>query len=977
LARALGIRAAALLGLLGLLALVTPACTSKRSDPPPAPDESGLPCVPDSSQGPESALVGALQTDLTDTLCPRRDRDYWRFALAGGQIVALDMTYDKLAALQLSAEWFGPQGACVPGSPTSCTSAADCASGELCDPARGGCRKARVGELCTLDAHCPVGERCAIAATRLSYAAESGGAAATHRLHALFPAVLEGDFLLVVGDKLDLVADPDVPYHLRLEAQSNPDTHEPNDAVNMASVITSGGVVSAYLADRGEGDSAATGPASDVDWYVITPSAGSQPIILIDLVWPATASIAPTYSVQQGDWSMASQKARTVGSGTTATYERRGSFVAHGDVPILVRVSNTEPSADATHAYTLSVTLASEPSEAGGRNDSPSAAIVASLGAASASNPPAFDYHGTIGAADDQDWVRIDTPAAVDNTLLYLRATTDAPTDAYLLELVTYRPTGQACVADTDCGSSGRCVTTLCVAPWVQRPSPDGPGDPQLGGLAPNHLETQLPLFAQGQGALYVMVHGLSATLLDLPGYSLSAPYTLHLEHRLEPDLVDRGLTPDNIFFVRPLDPKLTVASFKKQPRVIGAGDYVKTDGTGGHAFVDLGAGTYALAGVGTCSLLTLRGFDASGAPVAGTTVDLTPSAGQVGADCATLQGLGAPLTVALAATTATFAYQGPATPLQSGSLGASVGGVGYALALSTLGQADGALAFTSNTNGLVPRALVQGTTSPTVRITLPADVAAPRRLSLVATNATVACVNSSLGVCQNLVGPPSGVSVPCVPVLAGAAARSACQVQIVSGRAYDVQLRAQGVGLVTLRVDDDTGVLASATYVGSAATPMTLSTGWIAGYISYDGDQDFFTLPLDGVLANFPKGVLSVSLRMAASPVDIRMAVTRGLPGGYLTVDGSARADQCQSGSCSVGVCDPRGQCRQGAYAAVAGFSAPSATCLYLYDLAGSLDVWVNDINSNDWDLANPYEFRIETSEGCPAPCDALSCAY
>ncbi|MEL6546340.1 MAG: hypothetical protein AAFQ82_17060, partial [Myxococcota bacterium] len=54
-----------------------------------------------------------------------------------------------------------------------------------------------------------------------------------------------------------------------------------------------------------------------------------------------------------------------------------------------------------------------------------------------------------------------------------------------------------------------------------------------------------------------------------------------------------------------------------------------------------------------------------------------------------------------------------------------------------------------------------------------------------------------------------------------------------------------------------------------------------------------------------------------------------------------------------------------------------PQSTNQCAYQVSGNeLDIWVNDIFSNDADLSNEYRIRFELVGGCPTPqCNAFVC--
>ena len=74
-------------------------------------------CDIDPSFALDAFYEGMLDTDLNDTICPRRDEDYWRINVpTAGQIVVASATFTKFSGIRLAMNWIGPKGLCVSGT---------------------------------------------------------------------------------------------------------------------------------------------------------------------------------------------------------------------------------------------------------------------------------------------------------------------------------------------------------------------------------------------------------------------------------------------------------------------------------------------------------------------------------------------------------------------------------------------------------------------------------------------------------------------------------------------------------------------------------------------------------------------------------------------------------------------------------------------------------------------------------------------
>src|SRR5262249_13968939 len=161
----------------------------------------------------------------------------------------------------------------------------------------------------------------------------------------------------------------------------------------------------------------------------------------------------------------------------------------------LIRVQNAANATNTTDRYTLLVELTDDPQEGAVRNDD--IANATNLDAGNAPDPPgANQFYNqtdrTLVALTATDWYRLPRPDPDDNTLLHILATasTSAP---YSLVMQMYTPTAVSCSPVNQCAQGRPCSQEgKCLDLMVQRPAPDGPGDPQLGGLSPNYIETQL-----------------------------------------------------------------------------------------------------------------------------------------------------------------------------------------------------------------------------------------------------------------------------------------------------------------------------------------------------------------------------------------------------------------------------------------------------------------------------------------------------
>lgn len=531
-------------------------------------------CPVDDSLGFDTAFTLTAGTDASDTMCPQRDQDYWKIDLAAAQLLTVDISYSKLATMQLALDWYGPVGACMPASPPACGTDNKCAdTTQVCDTLRGGCRRAAFGETCITNADCntSAGEQCVSNREKLATVIEPTTNASQHRIVTAFASLIAGTYYLVVRDSLSKVADADVKYYAKTTLAANPDTNEPNDTKNLATTLTSGTQVEGYITHVGGiGSDAST--TKDIDWYVINPNLGSQPVVTVTLTWPENSGSDPTFTMYQGTTEYLSSKVTSSTSGLDAINTRSITIVVQSaSEPIFIAVKDNALNIDTDTAYQLTVSLDTDSSEAT-RNDTPDTAININL----PTTPSSLSLNtNTLIAQNDQDWFKIQAAPNTNNSLIYMLLNSNADPDKdYILTITTFTPSTNTCTEDTDCVTGGHCITATntCIVPWVQRPSTEGPGDFQFGGLSPNYIETQLPLFSDFGGVLYVLVTNVDSNPY-VQGYSNTKTYSISFTHKAEPDTNgDLGTNPDNKFVVRPLQYGINRSAFLGTPRSVTIG---------------------------------------------------------------------------------------------------------------------------------------------------------------------------------------------------------------------------------------------------------------------------------------------------------------------------------------------------------------------------------------------------------------------
>ncbi|MEL6761494.1 MAG: hypothetical protein AAFP04_13995, partial [Myxococcota bacterium] len=452
---------------------------------------------------------------------------------------------------------------------------------------------------------------------------------------------------------------------------------------------------------------------------------------------------------------------------------------------------------------------------------------------------------------------------------------------------------------------------------------------------------------------LFLRVAHDPATILPIPGFNQSTSYSLSIRHRSEPDAGDRA-TRDNDFVARPLRDSDSGGGsrnsnqFNPEYRMVSSA--MISSASGGSAFAQVVPGTVLNAG--DCQALPLEAFNAQGAPSNGTfTVNL---AGNLFADCG---NTGAPL----GTTDVTFVdgvgsvnVVAPAAPM---TLDIEVSGRTYfvptrngrSISLTGLGGPD------------FGRAFAAGSGSATLRIELPSNPTTPKVLSLEAAGGLVACTQLAENNenCEN----PTGATT-CTLNGAGM-----CNIEAGSGNnSYDIRLLDDGTpGPLVLTITDPEGELDTARFRFSTFNPAsaTLMNNAIQGYISYDGDQDFFRVDVSGVADAGLTGFVTYP----ASQVDLRVSLERSDDGVSLgNLDEDDDLDPCDPGSLT-----PRNTCTQLDKDLARG---PNATDECNYTLTEDfVEVWVNDVFSNDWDLGNQYTVRFELIGGCPSSCTAFRC--
>ncbi len=894
-------------------------------------------------------------------MCPRADRDYWKYTGIGGdkQLLSVDLLYEKLSpTVELQADVWGPRGRCMPNALTACTTNESCApSFDFCDSDRGGCRAANA-PVCFKDSDCTAGESCYGAQSAVEQIAQvriPPTSVLQHRLTANYAAFAQGDYTVIVYDHAEREEEPEVEYQLTVTTQTDPDVNEPNDLRNLATPLVSG-----------TGVEGAMSYVDDVDWFVITPAFSTPAVVRINLTYSSSSVIAPTWTIVQGNFQYVGPNTVTEGSGGTAIRRQSAGVVTPTNGPVLIRVENAANATNTTDRYNLVVDLTDDPQEGAVRNDE--IANATNLNAGTATAPPGANmfYNQTdriLVALNDTDWYRIARSAAIDdNTLLHFinSAAASAP---YSLVFQMYRPTAQACSALNQCTQGRPCSPEgVCLDLMVQRPAPDGPGDPQLGGLSPNYIETQLPMLAD---VVYVRVVNSASTLLDVPGYDFTKanPYRLTIEHIAEPDPGDAANPPDNRFLSRPFD--ADAGDFSPRWRDVTGGDVIVQPSNPGSPMAVARAASVVNGTAASCTTVTLDVYDGLGrANATSRTIDLSGSGGATfEATC----GNGTPTTQVVAtgaSTTVGLVNTGGGAV----TLTASIGGVGVSSYLPTTNATN----FQSQANTAAQRGAAADSASAAVRVRLPAVVGSATTINLVASGGgQITCVAAGTNPnCPN----DDTTADYCDPT----AGQPDCHVIIpTGGQTVDVRVNFPNPGapqtLTATWGGSNTGIFQWVVYTpGEAVSSGGGPPYSIQGFISYDGDQDFFEV----VPPNPPglgAGGITIFVDFPASEVDLRAQATRG--GGGAGVGNNN--DVCEEGCGGGGTCNTQRQtCRHAAFNESAGPTASDPECVYTGASGGEpIRIWVNDVNSNDWEEVQPYTIRVEYFEGCPGVCPAAAC--
>ncbi len=842
----------------------------------------------------------------------------------------------------------------MPNALTACTTNESCAPAfDFCDTARGGCRAAN-SPVCFANTDCTAGESCYGAQTAIEQIAQvriPPSSVLQHRLTANYAAFAQGDYTIIVYDHAEREEEPTTRYQLTVTTQTDPDTNEPNDLSNLATPLVSG-----------TGVEGAMSYVDDVDWYVITPTFSTPAVVRINLTYPGTSAIAPNWTVIQGGFQYVGPDAVTENSGASALRRQSAGIVTPTADPVFIRVQNAANATNTTDRYTLLVELTDDPQEGAVRNDDIANATPLPAGAATAP-PGANTFYNesdrTLVALNDTDWYRLARNASIDdNTLLHFinSASASAP---YSLVFQLYRPTTTACSAINQCSQGRPCSQEgVCLDLMAQRPAPDGPGDPQLGGLSPNYIETQLPMLAD---VVYVRIVNNAATLLDVPGYDFTkaSPYRITMEHISEPDPGDAANPPDNRFLSRPFD--ADAGDFNPQWRNVTGGDVIVTPSTPGSPMAVARAASTVNNTAGSCTPVTLDVYTGLGqANNSLRTINLSSADATFVASCGGAAITSVDTTTATATIGVVNTDGGPVT------LTTDISG-----AVNSFLPTSSATNFQSQQGMAAQRGAPAGSGSAPVRIRLPAAATAATQIDLVASGGgQITCVAAGTNpTCPNDNGPSY-----CKPT-AGA---GSCYVIIpAGGQTFDVRVNFPTPGNPqTLTADwgANTGIFQWVVYTpgeavssGGATPPYS-----IQGYISYDGDQDFFEVRPPNP-PGLGAGGISIFVDFPASEVDIRAQATRG--GGGAGVGN--QNDVCEEGCGGGGSCNTlRQTCRHAAFNDSAGPTSTSPECVYTgASGAEPIRIWVNDVNANDWDEVQPYTVRVEYFEGCPGVCPAAAC--
>ncbi|MEO0814778.1 MAG: hypothetical protein AAFY60_18085, partial [Myxococcota bacterium] len=388
---------------------------------------------------------------------------------------------------------------------------------------------------------------------------------------------------------------------------------------------------------------------------------------------------------------------------------------------------------------------------------------------------------------------------------------------------------------------------------------------------------------------------------LAIPGFDQAATYTVELEHLAEPDAGDRN-TRDNDFIARPLTDgnRLRPSDFNAVYRPVNTATV--NPASGGRAFAQVVPGTVITSGM--CQAVPLEAWTAQGQPASGMglyAVSTAPDLLLV-ADCADVtmpvdsiavdftDGLGSVNLIAPAMGTQDIVLDGRTY---------------------TLGVQNNRRLRVENPDGSpYERAIPAGAPgalsgTAILRLVLPQILQAEETINVSVTGGRLACAVDFNDACEG------GMLTTCgrdIDSPAGSA--PTCNLQATAGNNfYEFQLLSDGSASLATVVFDGPN-FDPVTVSWSAFTPASASImyGDIAGYISYDGDQDFFRVDVTGVTNAGLDGFVD----FPASPVDLRVSLERGnrtLPLGF-------SGENTDLVPCSGGATDDpdRNTCSQGA---------------------------------------------------------------
>jgi len=479
-------------------------------------------------------------------------------------------------------------------------------------------------------------------------------------------------------------------------------------------------------------------------------------------------------------------------------------------------------------------------------------------------------------------------------------------------------------------------------------------------------LEAQIPVSNNGNGAYYIEIKHRQGgfPLASVPGYSLTESYTLEANYvPVDPDGGDLT-TPDNSFETEPYLHD-SAGDFGPTYRDLGGPPTNNTNTPrvgAGASFVDV-ASNGAFTAASGCQDISLTGYDEFGVTAALNITSLTASAGTVFNSCA-----GAIVAVKADWDTGTVGYSAAAGADVTFTIDGDATTIDHAADAFTLNHANSG---NPTQTGVRNRGIAVGAKSPEFRVT--ATGATGPLVNLTTAGATVLCAstNAAPTVCAT-----AGGSCP-----ATGAGSANCTIPLGAG----FVLKAAAPGKVTLTATDN-GTTLSRDFFLAAYTPASLDIEFVtdAGFISYAGDNDFF----DFDVSNFPaEANMTVEAIMPSSDVDLRIIASRGgegasagafVPSGTFNDNAIKQLDLCTGGGqCSDlgGTCNTTRNFCDGSQALTYANSGTGplsnrADCVYMINGGNSLQVWVNDIDMNDWDTTNGYRFRIRMREGCPAEC-------